>query len=75
LNRANWTYDELAAYLYRQTGIVVRRTAMREFCRRHQIRPYRPTYHYLRGDPQRQAKAQGELAALKKKRRPERVSW
>jgi transposase len=68
LQRANWTYAELAAYLYQQTGIAVSETAMREFCHRQQIRPYRPTYCYLRGDPQRQAQAQGELTAMKKKR-------
>jgi len=75
LNRANWTYEELAAHVYRTTGIKIRRTAMRAFCQRLQIRPYRPTYRYLRGDPHRQAVAQAELAALKKKPRPESVSW
>jgi transposase len=69
LQRANWTYAELAAYLYRQTGIAVSETAMREFCHRHQIRPYRPTYRYLRGDPQRQAATKAELEGLKKKPR------
>lgn len=69
LQRANWTYAELVPYLYQQTGIVASETAMREFCHRHQIRPYRPTYRYLRGNPQRQAQAQGELAELKKKPR------
>jgi hypothetical protein len=66
LDRANWTYDELATYLYQTTGITVKRTAMRDFCQRHSIRPYRPTYHYLRGDPQQQQAAQAELEALKK---------
>ena len=51
LQRANWTYAELATYLYQQTGIAVSETTMREFCYRHQIRPYRSTYRYLRGDP------------------------
>jgi transposase len=67
LDRANWTYEELAVYLYQTTGIEVQRTAMRDFCQRHGIRPYRPTYHYLRGDPQKQQEAREELAALKKK--------
>jgi len=67
LQRANWTYRELADYLYQRTGIRVQETAMREFCRRHQIRPYRPTYRYLRGDPQRQAETKKELADTKKK--------
>jgi hypothetical protein len=69
LDRANWTYEELATYLYQTTGIEVKRTAMRVFCQRHAIRPYRPTYRYLRGDPEKQQAARGELAALKKKRR------
>jgi len=69
LQRANWTYGELVTYLYQQTGIMTSETAMREFCHRHQIRPYRPTYRYLRGDPQRQAAAQVELTELKKKPR------
>jgi transposase len=74
LQRANWTYAELVTYLYRQTGIVTSETALREFCHRHQIRPYRPTYRSLRGDPQRQAQAQGELTELKRKPRGESVS-
>lgn len=74
LNRANWTYDELAVQVYRTTGIEMKRTAMREFCQRHQIRPYRPTYRYLRGDPQRQAVAKAELAELKKRPTPGNVS-
>jgi len=66
LDRANWTYEELALYLYQTTGIEVRRTAMRDFCQRHGIRPYRPTYPDLRGAPQQQQEARAELAALKK---------
>ena len=50
LDRAHWTYEELATYVYQTTGIAVKRTAMRDFCQRHDIRPYRPTYRYLRGD-------------------------
>ena len=66
LDRANWTYEELATHLYRTTGIEVKRTAMRVFCQRHDIRPYRPTYRYLRGNPEKQQAAQEELATLKK---------
>jgi transposase len=66
LDRANWTYEELATYVYQSLGIAVKRTAMRDFCQRHDIRPYRPTYRYLRGDPEEQRVAQEELAALKK---------
>jgi transposase len=69
LDRANWTYEELATHLYRTTGIEVKRTAMRVFCQRHAIRPYRPTYRYLRGNPEKQQAAQEELSTLKKKRR------
>ena len=63
LDRANWTYEELAVYLYQLTGIAVKRTAMRNFCQRHGMRPYRPTYRYLRGDPDKQQAARDELAA------------
>jgi transposase len=66
LDRANWTYEELATHLYRTTGIEVKRTAMRVFCQRHDMRPYRPTYRYLRGNPEKQQAAQAELATLKK---------
>src|SRR5512134_715011 len=41
LERANWTYAELAAHLYHVHGIEVRETAMRAFRRRHGVRPYR----------------------------------
>ncbi|HET6518353.1 MAG TPA: helix-turn-helix domain-containing protein [Geminicoccaceae bacterium] len=68
LERANWTYAELATHLCRVHGIEVRATAMRAFCRRHGVRPYRPTYRYLRGDPERQEAARAELAGLKKSR-------
>jgi transposase len=73
LNRANWTYEELAGQVYRRMGIEIKRTAMRDFCQRHEIRPYRPTYRYLRGDPQRQAATRAELAATKKKPKRESV--
>ena len=68
LDRANWTYAELATYLYQTTGITVSATTMRTFCTKHGVRPYRPTYHYLKGDPNQQAVARQELAALKKSR-------
>ena len=56
----------MATHLYQTTGIEVKRTAMRVFCQRHDMRPYRPTYRYLRGDPEKQQVARDELAALKK---------
>ena len=39
---------------------------MRTFCTKHGVRPYRPTYQYLKGDPDQQAVARQELDALKK---------
>jgi len=66
LDRANWTYAELADHLFRERGIRVRESAMQAFGARHGIRPYRPTYRFLRGDPGKQAKAREDLAALKK---------
>jgi transposase len=69
LDRANWTYAELADHLYKTRGIHVQKSAMQVFCSRHDIRPYRPTYRFLRGDPIKQAAAREDLAVLKKKRR------
>jgi transposase len=66
LDRANWTHEELAAQLGRVHGVRVKKSAMHAFCRRHGIRPYRPSYRFLRGDPERQAAASSDLAALKK---------
>jgi transposase len=68
LDRANWTYAELATYLYQTEGIAVSETTMRNFCTKHGVRPYRPTYRYLKGDPNQQAVARQELTALKKSR-------
>jgi transposase len=73
LDRANWTHEELAAHLGRVHGVRVKKSAVHEFCRRHGIRPYRPGYRFLRGDPAKQERAASELAALKKGRR--RASW
>jgi transposase len=74
LDRANWTYEELATHLYRVAGIAIKRTAMQDFCRRQGIRPYRPTYRYLRGNPAAQQAAQEDLKAFKKKRKRASVS-
>jgi transposase len=73
LVRAHWTSEELATHRYQTTGIAVRRTAMRDFCQRHGLRPSRPTYHSLRGDPQKQQAAREELAACKQKPRQGRA--
>src|SRR3954469_24828434 len=70
LDRANWTYAELADHLFKVKGIRVGKSALQAFGAKHGIRPYRPTYRFLRGDPAEQAKAKGELAALKKRPTP-----
>lgn len=74
LDRANWTYAELADHLFKTKGIRVGASAMQAFGRKHGIRPYRPTYRFLRGDAVKQAAARDDLAALKKGRTPARWS-
>ena len=69
LDRANWTHQELADHLYKIHGIKTSRSAMQRFCSRIDIRPYRPTYRFLRGDKDKQAQAKEDIAGLKKKRR------
>lgn len=66
LDRANWTHEELADHLRKTHGISTSRSAMHRFCRKVGIRPYRPTYRYLRGDKDKQAQAREDLAGLKK---------
>jgi transposase len=66
LDRANWSHEELADHLLKTRGIKTSRSAVQRFCSKIGIRPYRPTYRYLRGDPAKQAKAKEELADLKK---------
>jgi transposase len=68
LDRANWTHEELADHLKKAKGVQTSRSAMQRFCSRIGIRLYRPTYRYLRGDPDKQAKAREGLAGLKKGR-------
>jgi transposase len=74
LDRANWTHEELADHLLKRKGIRTSRPAVGRFCRKLGIRLYRPSYHYERGDPDKQAQAREDIAALKKKRRQERSS-
>ena len=74
LDRANWTHAELAEHLYPTHGIRVSRSAMQRFCQKLGIRVYRPTYRFLRGDPEKQAAAREELAELKRRRKPARSS-
>jgi transposase len=66
LDRANWTYEELAIHLYQVKGLTVSTTTMRMFCRRHGVRPYRPTYQYLKANPAQQETARHDLEVLKK---------
>lgn len=68
LDRANWTHEELADHLRKAKGVQTSRSAMQRFCSGIGIRLYRPTYRYLRGDPDKQAKAREDLAGLKKGR-------
>ena len=67
LKRANWTYGELATYLFKRKGIKVATSTMREFCVKHNIRPYRPTYDYRKGDKDAQAEAREDIDDYKKK--------
>jgi transposase len=57
LDWANWTYAELAAYLYRTHGIAVSESTRRSFGRQHGVRSHRPTSRYLKADPAQQAAA------------------
>jgi transposase len=70
LDRANWTYAELADHLLKTHGIRIGKSALQAFGAKHGIRPYRPTYRLLRGDPAKQAAARDEIAGLKKRRPP-----
>jgi transposase len=69
LDRANWTQEELADHLLKAKGIRTSRPAVGRFCRKLGIRLYRPSYHYERGNPEKQAQAREDIAALQKKRR------
>ena len=68
LDRANWTYAELATHLYRTHGSAVSESTMRSFCAKRGVRPYRPTYRYLKADPVQQTAARQDLQAFKKSR-------
>src|SRR4051812_7820437 len=68
LDRANWTHEELADHLLKTKGIRTSRPAVGRFCRKLGIRLYRPSYHYERGNPEKQAQARQDFAELKKSR-------
>jgi transposase len=70
LDRANWTHEELADHLLKTHGVRTSRSAVPRFCSGLGIRLYRPTYRYLRGNPQKQARAEEDLAELGNGRRP-----
>ena len=69
LDRANWTHAELADHLFKSHGIRASRAAVGRFCRKVGVRLYRPSYRYLRGDPDKQARAGAEQAELKRGRK------
>jgi len=66
LDRASWTHEGIADHLLKAKGIRTSRSAVQRFCAKVGVRPYRPTYRYLRGDPAKQEEAKAELADLKK---------
>jgi transposase len=66
IDRANWTHEELAAHLKKAHGVETSRSAVQRFCRKIDVRPYRPTCRFLRGDPAKQGAAREDLAGLKK---------
>jgi transposase len=68
VDAAGWTAATLAAHYARVYGVRVSVRTMRRFCQQHDIRPYRPTYRYLRGDPAKRAVARRELRGLKRGR-------
>jgi transposase len=72
LDRANWTHPELADHLYRIHGVRTSRSAVQRRCAKLDIRLYRPTYRYLRGNEAKQQQARQDLAELK--RGPKRLS-
>jgi hypothetical protein len=47
---ANWPDEELADHLYKTLGIRTPRSAMQRFGEKNGISVYRATYHYPRGD-------------------------
>jgi transposase len=64
LDRAGWTHVELAGHLNKTHGIRASRAAVGRFCRKIGIRSYRPTYRFLRGNPDKQRQAKQDVAAL-----------
>lgn len=66
LERANWTFSELAVHLYKTHGIKVNTSTIERLCKKKGVRLYRPTYRFLRANAEKQCAAAQELVALKK---------
>ena len=59
--------EAFADHLKKTQGLQTSRSAVQRFCQKIGIRLYRPTYRYLRGNPDKQTQAKEEIAALEKK--------
>jgi transposase len=70
LDRAHWTYAELATYVSQTPGSAVQRTAMRDFGQRYDMRPYRPPSRSWRGDPRGATRGAGRAGGVEKKPKP-----
>jgi transposase len=66
IDRANWTHEEIADHLKKAKGIKTSRSAVQRFCCKIGVRPYRPSYRFLRADPAAQEAAKVDLTDLKK---------
>lgn len=66
LDRANGTHEERADHLCKTHGLKTSRSAMHRYCQKIGVRPYRPTYRYLRGDADKQTQARQDLTELTK---------
>jgi transposase len=65
LERANWTYEELAIHRYQVKGLTVSAKTIRMFCQWPGVRPYRPTSQDLQVKPDLQEIARHDLEVLK----------
>jgi transposase len=62
----NWTHRYLAEHLARRHGVRVSRATMGAWCRAHGVRPYRPTYRFVRADVRAREAAARELTQKKR---------
>jgi hypothetical protein len=58
----------LAEHLAQTHGVRVAERTMHDFCRRHGIRHYRPTYRFLRADADKQEQARKRALGVEKRR-------